>query len=229
MDTITKNNKVACPASAEFLDPLSAGYKIHWATPAELLEHGGVCKSCADKFTKAHAPVMSGRRVETPVDLNEHPMESDFQQDHIAFDEAHRATGVVDFSFDEIDGVLATAPDDARQIAGELLRHVFQFCFGTNRKKLSKMQLTTAAMRLAVVVSGLRPDTLNNATHGQLARALKRTKAAASKANVSFQQQHGIKFARSRDDTARAKMRARRIGGPARHHKDAPPDGHPPP
>ena len=53
MCSFTNGNKVACPASAEFLDPLSAGYKIHWATPAELLEHGGVCKSCADKFTKA--------------------------------------------------------------------------------------------------------------------------------------------------------------------------------
>ncbi len=220
MDTITKGKKVACPASAEFLDPLAAGFKLHFATPAELQKHGGVCKACSEKFAKAHKTVVSGKRIETPVDLNEHHLEPDLAQDHVAFDAPGDLVGIVDFPFAEIDGVLESAPEDARQLAGEVLREIFHFCFGTGHKQFGETQLKTAAMRLAIVVSGLRPEIVNNATHGELAKCLSRTKAAASKSNVLFQSRHGFKFARSRDESARAKMRARRLGGPDRHHHD---------
>jgi hypothetical protein len=100
-----------------------------------------------------------------------------------------------------------------------VLREIFNFCFGTGHKQFGETQLKTAAMRLAVVVSGLRPEIAGDLTHGELAKCLSRTKAAASKSNVLFQDRYSFKFARSRNESARAKMRARRLGGPDRHHQ----------
>jgi hypothetical protein len=212
MTTFTDGKKIACPASAEMLDPLAAGFKLHYATHAELQKHGGVCKKCAEKFGKAHRAVVEGRRIETPVEIS-HRHEPDLQQDHAAFDAPGDLVGVVDFPFEEIDGVLESAPEDARQLAGEVIRQVFAYCF-------SKGSLTAAAAKFAVIGAGLRPNApgLDDATQTDLAKQLGLTKAALSKASVKFQDTFGIKFSRSRNESARAKMRLRRLGGPDRHH-----------
>ena len=213
--TFTNGKKVACPASAEFLDPL-AGYKLHFASKAELEKHGGVCKQCAEKFKKRGAAILAGK-IETPGAMVPPPPQ--MPDDHVAWQNVSgenyaELIQTSDFNFDEIDaalGLFETAAPEVRAQAGEVLREIFQFCFGTRRKKLGANELKSAAMRFAVVVSGLRPDILNDATHGELARHLSRTKAAASKASCAFEDRHGIQFARSRRSDARAAMRKARL------------------
>jgi hypothetical protein len=123
-------------------------------------------------------------------------------------------TQTTDFDYDAVDEALRfveAAPADARAQAGEVIRQVFAYCFGRGN-------LTAAAAKFAVIGAGLRPDVLDDATQTDLAQRLGLTKAALSKASVKFQDAFGVKFSRSRSADGRAKMSARRLGGPNRHH-----------
>jgi hypothetical protein len=209
-DTINdKKGRIACPRSWDNASLLT-DFEIHFEDPDKLIN--GICRKCHAKLMKTHKGFLRGK-IETPVDLNEHRHEPDLQQDHAAFDAPGDLVGVVDFPFEEIDGVLESAPEDARQLAGEVIRQVFAYCFS------KKGSLTAAAAKFAVIGAGLRPDVLSDATQTDLAKRLGLTKAALSKASVRFQDTFGIKFSRSRNESARAKMRARRLGGPDRHHQ----------
>lgn len=145
---------------------------------------------------KRNKGILRGK-IESPVALEVHHHLPDFEQDHGAFADG-LLTQTTDFDYDEIDralGLVEAAPPDVRQQAGELVRELFQFCFGANRKKLCAHWLRTATLRFAVVASATRPEILNDLTHGEIASQLGLTKAAASKALVLFEDKHGIKLA----------------------------------
>lgn len=203
----------ACGRSLENANLLS-GFELHHAPAAELAANGGICAKCATKIRKANAGVLAGK-IELPVDLNEHNRESEFEPDLVGFSEDGHRVGVVEFDFAALDGVLESAPEEARQMAGEAIRENLPYCFGNGN-------LTAAAAKFAVIGAGLRPDApgLNDATQTDLAKRLGLSKAALSKASVKFQDTFGVKFGRSRSLSARSKMRARRLGGPARNHHD---------
>ena len=209
-------NRVACPASIEHGDLLNPG-QIHYASRRQI-EKFGLCKKCRKRMKKHGKAILNGK-VEQPASMNEHHHRPDVEQDHVGFDAAE-VVQTTDFDFAEVDralGLVEETPPDARQQAGELVRQLFAYCF----KSKGKVNLKTAAAKFAIIGAGLRPDALNDETQTKLAARLGLTKAAISKASVKFQSAFGIKFRRSRSVSARAKMRARRLGGPARHRKAA--------
>ena len=209
MNTATLHDKkghVACPASFEFLDPLATGFKVHYTTEKALKKHHGVCRKCAAKFKKHNLGMLRGA-VETPA-VFEHHHDLTLDEDHAGFVRLGEMGQITDFPYEDVDtalGLIKAASPDARQEAAEVLHRVFQWCYPQN----GKTSLRTAAARLAILVSGLRPDTLDKSLE-QMAHELGRTKAALSKTNVKTEQFFGIHFARSRSAAARAAMAAAR-------------------
>lgn len=129
---------------------------------------------------------------------------------HLAF-EGEQLVKMVDFPFDEIDGVLAVAPQDALTAAGELMRELFHFCYDTSQNN-RRTQFQIATARFAVIVSGLRPEILSDQTRTEIAEALGVTKAALSKISVNFEQRFNFKSARTRSAAARAAMSKAAMG-----------------
>ena len=225
MDTITdKAGRIACPASLAYAD-LTTNYELHFTTPAQLAKHGGVCRKCAAKFKKHNVGVMAGK-VETPADwsmLHDLPIQPD---DHIARDVGGEVVQTTAFDFkaicepeDETDaalGIISKATPEARQQAAELFGHVARWCFNGHRGNLR-----VATAKFAVVIAGLHPEILDAETFEQIGQRLNLTKAAISKHAVKFQDAFNVQLSRCRQPAARAKMRARRLGGPDRHHHDA--------
>ena len=212
-DTFRKGSMIACPASAEFLAPLSPDYKLHWVHPSRLVN--GVCPACAKKFAK-HKPAA----VETPVDLNERHHHLDLEHDHVASVAPRDIEPATFFSYDDLDALLGTieaAPEDARHLAGELIREVFAYCFSAKFKTKSELKL--AASKLAVIAGWLRPDLLNGRTQTQVAQTLGLTKQALAKASVKFRDQFGLPPQNGRSQEARAAMRRARLANPVgRNH-----------
>lgn len=206
--------EVVCPNSLEHCD-FTTSYKLHWCKPSELI--AGVCPACYQKFQRSNAGFLN-RRTESPADMTTHHHTLTPDADHAASIAPGHMTQVVDFPFDELDAALEGTTPDALEQAAEVLRQIFQFCFGERRDKLTESSLKTAALRFAVIVSGLRPDALNDMTHGQLAAILGRTKACASKHTVLFQNHTGFKFSRSRSDTSRERMRQARLKQGGQNH-----------
>jgi hypothetical protein len=216
MDKLTKGKKVACPRSLDNANLLT-DFKLHFATPEEIAANGGVCKKCRKEIQKHGKAILAGK-IEKPGAMVPPPPQ--MPDDHAAWQRVSgenwaELTQTTDFDYDAVDEALRfveAAPADARAQAGEVIRQVFAYCFGRGN-------LTAAAAKFAVIGAGLRPDVLDDATQTDLANRLGLTKAALSKASVKFQSAFGVKFSRSRSLSARAKMRARRTGGPDRHRK----------
>jgi hypothetical protein len=212
METFTKGKKVTCPRSWANANLLT-DFSVHYATPEEIQSNGGVCRKCRKQIQKRVKAILRGKK-ETPA-VFEHHRAPDAEQDHVAFDAPGHAETVEWFNHDDVDaalGLIDAAPADARQQAGEVLRQVFQFCFNSPRKKFGARELKTAAMRFALIASSLRPEVLNDATHGELARRIGRTKAAASKAIVNFEDKFNLQLARCRSQESRERMAAAAIG-----------------
>jgi hypothetical protein len=207
-------NRVACPASLEHGDLINSG-QVHYASRRQI-EKFGLCKKCRKRIKKHGKAILKGK-VETPAEIEKHHFPT-VEQDHAGFADGELVQAQ-EFDFAAVDealGLVESTPPDARQQAGELVRQLFAYCFSQR-----KLDLRTAAAKLAVIGAGLRPDALDDKTQTELARQLGLTKAAMSKASVKFQDAFCIKFSRSRSVSARAKMRARRLGGLARHRKAA--------
>ena len=203
-DTITNEKGwPACPASYDFFDPVTDQYKVqHHAPEAELRQHSGVCAACHAKFAKKNLAVLNGERDEAPADLNEHYQALDLKHDHAAFADGH-ATQVCDFQFEDVFSALdGVKPHREIEKAGVALREIWHWCFSTKSHLFAK----TAAMRFAVLISGIDPATCNGATLESIASELGFSKAAASKASLLFQQKFDLKFARSRSDEGRNRM-----------------------
>jgi hypothetical protein len=209
-------NRVACPASLQFGDLINSG-QVHYASRKQIEKHG-LCRKCRKRM-KEHGKAILAGKLETPVDLNEQHHAPTVEQDHVAFADGE-LTQSTDFDYAEVDralGLVEAAPPDARQQAGELVRQIFTYCFQSKRK----LNLRTAAAKLAVIGAGLRPDALADESQTELAASLGLTKAALSKASVKFQDAFGVKFQRSRSSAARAHMAAARLAqdGVSRHKR----------
>ncbi len=214
-DTITdKKGGIACPVSLENANLLS-NYSVHFTTKRQI-EKFGMCKACRRRIKEKGKALLTGK-LETPASMTVHHHALTPEEDHAANIGPGEVVPTIEFDYDEVDralGLVESPPEDARQLAGEVIRQVFAYCFGNGN-------LTAAAAKFAVIGVGLRPSVLSDATQTDLAKRLGLTKAALSKASVKFQDKFGIKFSRSRNESARSKMRARRLGGPDRHVRQA--------
>ena len=175
----------------------------------------GVCQGCKETFDARHRAVVVEGKSEVPSKAEELPSDPTVRHN---FDETHHhenghlcAVAMPEEDFAELDGIIAAQPPSVRQLAGELVREIFLFCFNTNHKKFGASELKTATLRFVVVAAGLRPDLLNNASNGQLARLLSRTKSTASKASCLFEDRFGLQFTRTRGKDARKRMRQARL------------------
>ena len=210
----TKGEMIACPASAEFLDPLAQGYKLHWVHPSKLVN--GVCPACARKFAKRGVP-----KSEVPVDLNERlhpadPVDGDDTIDHHGHIEK-----ITVVNHDEIDALLGLAqsvPKDSIRVAGEFIREIFAYCFAVQFRRKGSLKL--AAAKLAVIASGLSPNLLGGATKSQIAKSLGLTKQAVSYTSVKFRDAFNLppQNGREHDQESRETMRKIRLANPVGRH-----------
>lgn len=214
------SSKVLCPRSTERANLLIESNKLHYATVEELKANGGVCRDCRKHIEKHGKAILAGR-AENPAAITPYHV-INVADDHAAY-VGGEVEPIEDFDYDAVDkalGFVKEAEPDVQQKTGEVLRELMQFCY-SGHKRPSAASLKTAALRLAIVCASVRPDLFENATQGQLAASLGRTKAAASKIAVLFRDKYKIKFARSRPDTGREHMRQARLkqGGVNRHNK----------
>lgn len=118
---------------------------------------------------------------------------------------------------DALLGTIQAAPEDARHLAGEVIREVFAYCFSARFKTKSSLKL--AASKLAVIAGWLRPDLLNGRTQTQVAKTLGLTKQSLAKASVKFRDQFDLPPQNGRSQEAREAMRRARLANPVgRHH-----------
>ena len=203
----------ACTWSLDHANLLT-GYELHHAPADELKANGGVCNACAAKIKKANAGVLVGK-VEAPVDLNEKHGHLTLEQDHVAFTETSEIELVENFPFDDLDKdtaeFFANISPDGRSEAAMALSLILGWIWQSG--------FESAQRKFAAMSAGLRPDLLNDATYEEIGSKLGCVKATIAKAARNFQKQFNMKFSRSQQDAARAKMRARRLGGPDRHHQ----------
>lgn len=131
---------------------------------------------------------------------------------------AHYADGEivesVEFDFDGIDealGFIHRTPPQAREQAAELFRNLTAWCFTDGQP------LRAALVKWIAIVSGLRPDLLENRSGRELAAELGVTKQALSRQAIRFCDAWQIQFARCRLKESRERMAAARRGGPNRN------------
>jgi len=214
MDTLTKGKKVACPRSLDNANLLT-DFKLHFATRAELEKHGGVCAKCAEKFAKAHSAVVSGKRIEKPVDLNERHEQLDVEHDHAGFVAPGAVGQTVDFDFDEVDKdtteFFANASQDVRRESAMALALILGWVWQSG--------FESAQRKFAAMTAGLRPDLIDNASYEEIGRKLGCVKATIAKAARNFQKQFNLKFSRSRQDEARRHMADARRGKPGHNRR----------
>jgi len=207
--SFTKNRRVACPRSWDAADLLT-NYKIHYATPEELVANGGVCCQCRAAITKRNANFLGGR-VEKPVDItlaSHHG--TDIEHDHVGFTDGHEAVQTADFDFAGVSALLGEverAPEDAREQAGEVLRRILIWCFSGPR-----VRLKTAAAKFAALVACVNPDILGAKMFKDIGRELRLTKGAISRHAVDFEKAFHFQASRCRSETARAAMAKAQIG-----------------
>jgi hypothetical protein len=133
-------------------------------------------------------------------------------------DRAHYADGdlveAVDFDFDAVDealGLIHRTPPQAREQAAELFRALTAWCFKDGRP------LRSAMVKWIAIISGLRPDLLENRSGRELAEELGVSKQALTHQSVRFSDAWQIQFARGRLKESRERMAAARRGGPNRN------------
>jgi hypothetical protein len=139
--------------------------------------------------------------------------------EHVAFDESHEVMQSVDFNFDGVDealGFIHRSPPESREQAAELFRQLAAWCFPGNQP------LRSAMVKFTAIVSGLRPELLDNRGGSELAAELGVTKQALSAASVKFSDAFGIQFSRGRLPEARQRMADARLGGPNRNTRPHP-------
>ena len=184
----------------------------HFTTAAQIAKHG-VCKKCYRQMKESGKAVFAGK-VETPVNMSEPDHRPSLQQDAIGYGDDGHLTNSVDFDWAEIDRLVDKIEDEPAPVqeqAAALVKKIFAFCFVGRKKKFSGKNLKTAALRLAVICSSLRPTDFDDVAHGELAAALGMGKAAASKAITTFEDRVKIKFPRTQSKAARASMREARL------------------
>ncbi len=211
---------IVCPRSWENQPgAICDAYKLHYAAPAELKAHGGVCAGCAEHIRKFNGAALSGRTQ----DHHERPRNVEVGFSAAWTDDGpheHDLVPSVDFDFDHIDealGVIHAAPVETRAQAAELFRRISQWCFTSN-------SLRASLVKLIAVFAGINPELMSNRTMKDLGTELGVTRALVSKQSLHFQDAWGVKFTRSRSASARRNMAESQIGhAPRSTRKRSPP------
>lgn len=206
--TAPEPGMVPCPNSLERMNFLSS-FELHYATPAELEAHGGVCKKCFKRFQRGNSPVLHGE-LEKPVEIPPVHRAPDVAMDHAAYDASSHLEQICDFDFGAVDEALAAiteTPIDARQMAAEMFRRIAVWVWSGRNVSLQR-----ATVRFAVITAGVMPDLIDDPTYSEIGKATGLTKAAVSKQALLFQDTFGIKFARSRSKEARENMAQSQMG-----------------
>jgi hypothetical protein len=196
------NNENICPACE---------------TPCDQLMDVGVCETCKERFTKAHARVVvhGGKEIGF-LDLAALGKRDnlDIGQDRAAFDSGGEIIGTVDFD-------LATIEPDTEQIdsvtplschseAAEAVREILRWCWLNSNGKVATAQ--TAVVRFAALTAATNPELINNETYLQIGARFGVTRAAVSKAALDFQDHYAVHFRRSRPQEYRETARVAQLG-----------------
>ena len=196
--------EVACPNSIGHLS-LATNYKLHHCSPAELLQFGGVCRLCFEKFKKHNSSTLAGK-AEPPVDMDEKHAHSFMQQDHVAFTDDGRIESVTDFEFEKIDGWGGSQAEADIGEMKENVRHEVAHALSLILAWSFEGGLKMAYRRWLILVAGIRPDLLGGLTYAEIGAPLGLTKQALSKSALKVQASLGFKFSRSRSDDGRLRM-----------------------
>lgn len=210
---------IECPRSRDLWEP-GSGAVVHRAPRSEIASNQGICAACASEIQRHHSLLRAGRR-EAPADMNE-PIRSLEKLEPTAWGGLAEPILSVDFDFETIyalDEEAKEADEEARLVAFELFNGLLGWVWGRPSKSPpSKYQLRYALTRLAAFTAGLRPDLVGGATYLQLGSAIGITKQALSKSSLKCAHAFGMRFARSRPDSARANMSRARKDSYARTH-----------
>lgn len=174
-------------------------YRQHYAPRSEM--RGGICKKCRDFIARHHWKVQHGQ-TEKPAEFKPKP---DIEHDHAGIGEHGEIEPAIQFDYgavDELAGTISACPVEAREQAAEIIAQVFAWCFDTRPPN----HLRQASARLAVIVSGLRPD-ICGMTLQQIAEQCGYAgKQSISKIASAFTMAFGLQFSRSRNAQARQHM-----------------------
>lgn len=203
------SSKIICPRSIDKMDVLSDGYKLHYATPAELKANGGVCAACAKVIRKHNSP--SPRRGESEPQSSHEEVHTTGER-HYEGGEDHGRIEVTQFDWqgvEELLGELEQATPTAREEAADLMSRIFTWI-------MARRSVKTPLVRMWAILAGIRPDlAFDGESYPQIARRLGITKAAFSKTMLLAQDHFRLKFARTRSAISRARMGAAQVGHPA--------------
>jgi hypothetical protein len=206
-----------CAHSLEHAN-LATAYEVHFASPEEITQNGGVCAACAAKFRKNHhnAAAIAGA-VELPVTISEAA--------HVTISEDHAATcadgseQITDFNFADIDIALGAIEDESPNVradAAALFAALMTWIWSPGNIK-------TAMIKMSALTASLNPTYLSDKSYLEIANELGTSKQAISKAALKFSDKFGVQWFRSRSVEARENMRLSQLGhGPRRGKKSVP-------
>jgi len=182
-------------------------FKLHFAPPEELAKHGGVCAVCHEKFIRNNIGVLRGK-VEKPETEFPQIKKPNVDQDRRAFTAFAEVGAICDFDFAAIDESTAKffdeAPDNVLEQSAEAVALILQWVWSGD-------DFTAAFRKFAAITAAVRPDILNDSSYKQIGEKLGCTRASISKSALNFQDHFKIKFSRSRSESARANMAAKRL------------------
>jgi endogenous inhibitor of DNA gyrase (YacG/DUF329 family) len=192
--------------------------------PAELSAFRGVCQFCQRSFLTAHSTWVKGKFTTPETAGSEiiHRHNQTLGSDSAAaaaFLDGGETTGFQDFPYDQIQlngetkEFFDQASENVRSTAGTALAMILEWCWSGG--------FETAQRRFAVASAGLRPELVSDQSWQEIAERLNCTRAALSKAAINFQKHFGIKFSRSRSESARRHMAAAMQGNKNRRNSAA--------
>ncbi|HZL13168.1 MAG TPA: hypothetical protein VFC85_03405 [Verrucomicrobiae bacterium] len=151
------------------------------------------------KFKKNNSATLEGK-IETPVVWEKH--HNPTIEDHAGSVAPGDVVQTMDFDFDALDkdtaAFFANANPDVRCESAMALALILGWIWQSG--------FESAQCKFAAMTAGLRPDLLDDASYEEIGSKLGCVKATIAKAARNFQKQFNIKFSRSRQDDARARM-----------------------
>jgi hypothetical protein len=206
---------IPCPSSWDRAN-LMTSYEVHYATPKELKQNGGVCRRCFLTF-QSRNQTLDG--TEKPVEILSNDRPLDPVLDCIGFTAACQPEQVVPFDFGKIDealGEVESTSEDTQAQAAALFSQIMSWVWaGPN------VSLHHATVRFAVLTGGLRPELIANLSYREIGIRMGITKQAVTKVAKKFEDAFNFRFSRSRPESARVHMRESATGHPptnTKHH-----------
>ena len=194
---------IPCRNSLDHAD-LMTTYQVHLAPAKEIEKYHGVCKKCFEKFQAKNAGILNGA-IERPVEILPEHHAPDPEFDHVGISTDGQFEQTTNFDFAAVEALDADTQDfldsvdrDALHLAARALELILTWCWSSG--------FETAQRRFAVITGGLRPSLLDDKSWREIGERLNCSRAALSKASINFQKVFQIKFARSRNESARRHM-----------------------